>query len=53
LGDRFDDQTTLSAMPLVLRANAAWAHDWMSNPALMPRPDNSFLPSVETRVQLK
>jgi uncharacterized protein with beta-barrel porin domain len=34
LGGRFDDQTTLSAMPLVLRARVAWAHDWVSNPAL-------------------
>jgi outer membrane autotransporter protein len=34
LGARFDDLTTLSGKPLVLRARAAWAHDWVSNPAL-------------------
>ena len=34
LGARFDDLTALGAMPLMLRAAAAWAHDWVSNPAL-------------------
>ena len=34
LGARFDDLTVLNAMPLVLRARLAWAHDWISNPAL-------------------
>jgi uncharacterized protein with beta-barrel porin domain len=34
LGARFDDLTMLNAMPLELRARAAWAHDWVSNPAL-------------------
>jgi outer membrane autotransporter protein len=34
LGARFDDLTAFNAMPLVLRARAAWAHDWVSNPAL-------------------
>ncbi len=34
LGARFDDLTTLGAKPLVLRARLAWAHDWVSNPAL-------------------
>jgi len=34
LGGRFDDLTTVNAMPLVLRAKVAWAHDWVSNPAL-------------------
>jgi autotransporter-associated beta strand protein len=34
LGARFDDPTLLSAMPLILRAKVAWAHDWVSNPAL-------------------
>lgn len=34
LGARFDDLTALNAMPLILRARAAWAHDWVSNPAL-------------------
>ena len=34
LGTRFDDLTMLNAMPLILRARIAWAHDWVSNPAL-------------------
>jgi outer membrane autotransporter protein len=34
LGGRFDDLTGLGAMPLMLRAKVAWAHDWVSNPAL-------------------
>ncbi|MGH6674254.1 MAG: autotransporter outer membrane beta-barrel domain-containing protein [Xanthobacteraceae bacterium] len=34
LGARFDDLTALNAMPLILRAKLAWAHDWVSNPAL-------------------
>jgi len=34
LGARFDDLTAVGAMPLVLRARLAWAHDWVSNPAL-------------------
>jgi outer membrane autotransporter protein len=34
LGARFDDLTMLGAMPLVLRSRLAWAHDWVSNPAL-------------------
>ncbi len=34
LGVRFDDLTMLGAMPLMLRARAAWAHDWVSNPSL-------------------
>jgi uncharacterized protein with beta-barrel porin domain len=34
LGARFDDPTLLGAMPLILRARLAWAHDWASNPAL-------------------
>ena len=34
LGARFDDPTLLGAMPLILRARLAWAHDWVSNPAL-------------------
>jgi uncharacterized protein with beta-barrel porin domain len=34
LGARFDDPTLLGAMPLILRAKLAWAHDWVSNPAL-------------------
>jgi uncharacterized protein with beta-barrel porin domain len=34
LGARFDDPTLIGNMPLVLRARLAWAHDWVSNPAL-------------------
>ena len=34
LGARFDDLTLLDGMPLMLRARAAWAHDWVSTPAL-------------------
>ena len=34
LGARFDDLTALNAMPVLLRASMAWAHDWVSNPAL-------------------
>jgi len=34
VGARFDEPTLLGHMPLILRARAAWAHDWASNPAL-------------------
>ncbi|HEY1980627.1 MAG TPA: autotransporter outer membrane beta-barrel domain-containing protein, partial [Xanthobacteraceae bacterium] len=34
LGARADDLAMLGAMPMVLRARVAWAHDWVSNPAL-------------------
>jgi uncharacterized protein with beta-barrel porin domain len=34
LGSRFDDLTTFNTLPLILRARVAWAHDWVSNPAL-------------------
>ncbi len=34
IGGRFDHLTLLGAMPLTLRARAAWAHDWVTNPAL-------------------
>ena len=34
LGARADDLTMLGAMPLILRARLAWAHDWTTNPAL-------------------
>ncbi len=34
LGARFDDLITLNNLPLILRARLAWAHDWISNPAL-------------------
>ncbi|MGB6504749.1 MAG: autotransporter domain-containing protein [Xanthobacteraceae bacterium] len=34
LGMRFDNVQVVNNMPLVLRARVAWAHDWVSNPAL-------------------
>jgi uncharacterized protein with beta-barrel porin domain len=34
LGARLDDPTLLNGMPLILRARLAWAHDWVTNPAL-------------------
>ncbi len=34
LGARFDALTAWGAMPVQLRARIAWAHDWVSNPAL-------------------
>jgi uncharacterized protein with beta-barrel porin domain len=34
LGARFDGLTTLNGLPLILRSRLAWAHDWVSNPAL-------------------
>jgi uncharacterized protein with beta-barrel porin domain len=34
LGARFDDLLFVDHMPLILRARVAWAHDWISNPAL-------------------
>jgi uncharacterized protein with beta-barrel porin domain len=35
LGARFDDTNFIgNGMPLTLRARAAWAHDWVSNPVL-------------------
>ena len=34
LGARFDDLTMLGSMPLILRSRVAWAHDWVSTPAL-------------------
>ena len=34
LGARFDDLTTFNGMPLILRSKLAWAHDWVTNPAL-------------------
>ena len=35
LGARVDDLTTFDGMPLILRARAAWAHDWVSTPSLL------------------
>ena len=34
LGARFDGHTTLGNTPLVVRARLAWAHDWVSTPAM-------------------
>jgi uncharacterized protein with beta-barrel porin domain len=34
LGARLDDLTTFFGAPLILRERVAWAHDWVSNPAL-------------------
>ena len=34
LGARFDDPTLLYGKPLILFGRLAWAHDWVSNPAL-------------------
>jgi len=34
LGTRFGEATMLGTMPLTLRARLAWAHDWITNPAL-------------------
>ncbi|MGB7037227.1 MAG: autotransporter outer membrane beta-barrel domain-containing protein, partial [Xanthobacteraceae bacterium] len=34
LGARLDNLTVWDGMPLVLRGRLAWAHDWVSNPAL-------------------
>jgi autotransporter-associated beta strand protein len=34
LGARFDNLQVVDNMPLILGARLAWAHDWVSNPAL-------------------
>jgi outer membrane autotransporter protein len=34
LGSRFDAPTLVAGMPLILRARAAWAHDFVNNPSL-------------------
>ena len=34
LGGRFDAPTLLYGLPLILRARAAWAHDFVNNPSL-------------------
>ena len=34
LGARFDNPEVIGGMPLLLRARVAWAHDWVSNPAM-------------------
>ncbi len=68
LGGRFDDPTLIGGMPLVLRARLAWAHDFVSNPALdaafeslpgasfvvngAPTPQNSALASAGAELYL-
>ncbi|MGA8495333.1 MAG: autotransporter outer membrane beta-barrel domain-containing protein, partial [Xanthobacteraceae bacterium] len=68
LGTRFDGLTALAGMPLILRARLAWAHDWVSNPALSavfqalpgasfvvngaPLPANSALASAGAELKL-
>jgi outer membrane autotransporter protein len=34
IGARFDTLTTVAGMPVQLRARAAWAHDWVTDPEL-------------------
>jgi fibronectin-binding autotransporter adhesin len=34
LGARFDNLQVVNGMPLVLRGRLAWAHDWITDPAL-------------------
>ena len=34
LGARFNDLQVIDGMPVLLCARVAWAHDWVSNPAL-------------------
>ena len=34
LGLRFDNLQVVDSMPLILRGRVAWAHDWVTNPAL-------------------
>jgi autotransporter-associated beta strand protein len=47
IGARFDSLQLLGTMPLILRARAAWAHDWVSDPALQATfqalPGSSFI----------
>jgi uncharacterized protein with beta-barrel porin domain len=47
LGARFDNLQFVDGMPLMLRARLAWAHDWVSNPALQAvfqaLPGSSFI----------
>ena len=68
LGARFDGLTTLNGLPLILRSRLAWAHDWVSNPALTavfqalpgasfvvngaPLPANSALASVGAELKI-
>jgi uncharacterized protein with beta-barrel porin domain len=47
LGARFDNLALVGSMPLILRARVAWAHDWVSDPALSAAfqalPGSSFI----------
>ena len=47
LGARVDHRTTIADMPLTLRARAAWAHDWITDPAIgavfQALPGSSFI----------
>lgn len=47
IGARFDSLQLLGTMPLILRARVAWAHDWVSDPALRAAfqalPGSSFI----------
>jgi uncharacterized protein with beta-barrel porin domain len=68
LGARVDGLTTLNGLPLILRGRLAWAHDWVSNPALSavfqglpgasfvvngaPLPANSALASAGAELKL-
>ncbi|HMG78951.1 MAG TPA: autotransporter domain-containing protein, partial [Xanthobacteraceae bacterium] len=68
LGARFDGLTTLNGLPLILRGRLAWAHDWVSDPALSavfqalpgasfvvngaPLPANSALASAGAELKL-
>jgi len=68
LGARFDGLTTLNGLPLILRGRLAWAHDWVSDPALTavfqglpgasfvvngaPLPANSALASAGAELKL-
>lgn len=68
LGARFDTIQSIGNMAVVLRARAAWAHDWLSNPAATAafqvapgasfivngaaQPSNSALGSLEAEMHL-
>jgi uncharacterized protein with beta-barrel porin domain len=47
LGARFDTPLSVGSMPLVFQGRLAWAHDWVSNPALTAAfealPGSSFI----------
>jgi uncharacterized protein with beta-barrel porin domain len=47
IGARFDNLQLIDGMPLILRARVAWAHDWVSDPALQAAfqalPGSSFI----------